>query len=179
LLPKEARSHLRKSIALLDEPETSYRHFSALINSLSAVDARSDTERITAIRQMSICLWILFAWARDAGNMESAYLSSELALLHAWKIVKLYAGQKGRTAQAVEGAFLSIFSAYQQICSEFLARNVLPHVNKLHALSSAVWASCSLDINLKLFDLQRIPRECDGRQHSLSSDCPLGRSSWR
>jgi hypothetical protein len=53
----------------------------------------------------------------------------------------------------VETAFFSIFSAYQQICSEFLATNVLPHVGKLHALSSAVRASCSLDINLKLFDL--------------------------
>jgi hypothetical protein len=92
LLPKGARSRLRKSLALLDEPETSHRHFASLIESLSAVDALKDAERVTAIRQMSICLWILFAWAREAGNMESAYLSSELALLHGWKIVKLYAG---------------------------------------------------------------------------------------
>jgi hypothetical protein len=153
LLPPRARSRLRKSLALLDEPETSHRHFAVLIESLSAVDTLNDKERVTAIRQMSICLWILFAWARDAGNMESAYLSSELALLHGWKIVKLYAGQNGKVKQAVETAFLSIFSAYQQICSEFLGSNVLPHVGKLHGLSSAVRASCSLDVNLKLFDL--------------------------
>lgn len=153
LLPPRARSRLRKSLALLDEPETSHRHFAVLIESLSAVDTLNDKERVTAIRQISICLWILFAWARDAGNMESAYLSSELALLHGWKIVKLYAGQNGKVKQAVETAFLSIFSAYQQICSEFLGSNVLPHVGKLHGLSSAVRASCSLDVNLKLFDL--------------------------
>jgi len=153
LLPKEARSHLRKSLALLDEPETSYRHFAALIKSLSAIDALSDTERVMAIRQMSICLWILFAWARKAENMESAYLSSEYVMLHAWKIVKLYAGQKKKAAQAVEGAFFSIFFAYQQISGEFHTKNVLPHVNKLHALSSAIHASCGLDVNLKLFDL--------------------------
>ena len=153
LLPGHARSRLRKSLALLDEPEASYQHFGALIKSLAAVDSQQDVERVTALRQMSICLWILFAWARDTANMEAAYLSSELTLLHGWKIVSLYAGKKGKVTQAVDTAFLSIFSAYQQICGEFLATNVLPHVGKLHALSSAVRASCSLDINLKLFDL--------------------------
>jgi len=153
LLPEHARSRLRKSLALLDEPEVSYRHFASLIKSLSAIDSQKDAEQITAIRQISICLWILFSWAREAKNMESAYLSSELALLHGWSIVKLHAGQKGKVTQAVENAFLSIFSAYQQICSEFLSANVLPHVDKRHALSTAVRSSNSLDINLKLFDL--------------------------
>ena len=153
LLPEGARSHLRKSLAMIDEPETSYAHFAALIKSLSAADAMSDTERVTAIRQMSICLWILFAWTREAANMEAAYLSGELTLLHAWSIARLYAGQKKKVPEAIEAAFSSIFSTYQQISSAFLAQNVLPYVSKLHALSSAVRASCSLDINLKLFDL--------------------------
>jgi hypothetical protein len=73
LLPKGARSRLRKSLAMIDEPETSYAHFAELIRSLSSSDAMSDTDQITAIRQMSICLWILFAWTREAGNMEAGY----------------------------------------------------------------------------------------------------------
>lgn len=153
LLPKDARAHLRKSLAMLDEPATSYKHFAALIRWLSAVDALGDAERVTAIRQVSLCLWILFAWAREAGNMESAYLSSEIALLHAWKIVKFYAGQNKKVTRDCEAAFFSTFSAHQQICTEFLSKNVLPHVTKLHGLSSAVRASSSLDVNLKLFDL--------------------------
>lgn len=153
LLPKGARSHLRKSLAMIDEPETSYTHFAALIRSLSAVDALSDEKRVTAIRQMSLCLWILFAWTRDAANMEAAYLSGELTLLHAWSIARLYAGQKKKVPEAIEDAFSSIFSAYQQISTVFLAQNVFPHVGKLHALSTAVRASCSLEVNLKLFDL--------------------------
>jgi len=154
LLPKGARSCLRKSLALLDESESSYRYFAELISSLSAgADELKNSERITAIRQMSICLWILFAWSREAGNMESAYLSSELTLLHGWDIIKRYAGKTGKAAQAIETAFFSIFSAYQQISSEFLLKNVLPHVGKLHGLSSAVQSSCAFDVNLKLFDL--------------------------
>jgi hypothetical protein len=45
LLPEHARSRLRKSLALLDEPEASYQHFAALIKSLAAVDNQKDAER--------------------------------------------------------------------------------------------------------------------------------------
>lgn len=153
LLPEQARSLLRKSLAMLDEPEISYRHFSALIRMLSAVEELNDAQRMTAIRQMSICLWILFAWAREAANMEPAYLASEFTVLHAWNIVRLYAEKDNKASRAVESAFMSIFKAYSQICSEFLGKNVLPYADKSHAVSSAVRGSCSLDINLKLFDL--------------------------
>jgi len=98
LLPQNARSQLRKSLALLDEPEASYQHFSALIRSLSSSEGTKDKDRITAIRQINICLWILFAWARDADNLESAYLSSELALLHAWDITRKYIAKKTKAA---------------------------------------------------------------------------------
>lgn len=153
LLPEHARSHLRKSLAMLDEPDVSYRHFAALIRALSNVETLNDAQRVTAIRQMSICLWILFAWAREAGNVESAYLASEFALLHAWSTVRLYLGKNNKTARAIETAFFSIFAAYNQICSDFLGKNVLPYGDKPHAVSSAVSGPCSLDINLKLFDL--------------------------
>lgn len=153
LLPQHARSLLRKSLAMLDEPEISYRHFAALIRALSAVEALNDAQRVTAIRQMSICLWISFAWAREAANMESAYLASEFTLLHAWSIVRLYAGKENKTTRAIEAAFFSIFTAYHQICSEFLGKNVLPYADKPHVVSSAVRSACSLDLNLKLFDL--------------------------
>lgn len=153
LMPERARSLLRKSLAMLDEPEVSYRHFGSLIHALSNAETLTDPQRVTSIRQMSICLWILFAWAREAGNMEAAYLASELTLLHAWNIIRPYAGKDNKTARAVDAAFSSIFTAYHQICSEFIGKNVLPYADKLHAVSSAVRGSCSLDVNLKLFDL--------------------------
>jgi hypothetical protein len=153
LLPAHARSLLRKALAMLDEPQVSYRHFSVLIRALAEANERQDEQCLTALRQMSICLWILFAWAREASNMESAYLGGELTLLHAWNIVRLYVGGNNKTTRAIETAFFSIFTAYQQICSEFLGQNVLPHAHQLHALSDAVHSSCNLDVNLKLFDV--------------------------
>jgi hypothetical protein len=153
LLPPHARSQLRKSLALLDEPEVSYQHFSASIRSLSSIESTKDKNQITAIRQIIICLWILFAWARDADNMESAYLCSELALLHAWKLAKEYYGKTTKSAKEVQLAFQSVLIGYQQISAQYLGEKILPHTHKLHALSAAVQASCNLDVNLKLFDI--------------------------
>lgn len=153
LLPEHARSELRKALALLDEPDASYQHFAALITSLRARASSDHSQRVTAIRQMSICLWILFAWARKARNTESAYRSSEFTLLHAWNIVREYAGKKTKTTRAIETAFLSIFSAYGQAYREFLRTNAFPHVGKLHAISQATQGLSSVDVNLKLFDL--------------------------
>ena len=153
LLPQNARSQLRKSLALLDEPEASYQHFSSLIRSFSRAENIKDKDQLMSIRQINICLWILFAWARDTGNTESAYLSSELALLHAWEIAKAKFAKKTNTAKAIQSAFQSILNVYRQISSQYLDYNILPHTQKPHSLSVAVRASCYLDINLKLFDV--------------------------
>jgi hypothetical protein len=152
LLPTGARSLLRKSLALIDEPDASYRHFSGLVQSLSAKTTAKNADQVRALRQISICLWILFSWAREAANMESAYLSGEFALLHAWDIAKHYTDKSTKEAEAVADAFSSVFRAYTQICMQFLS-DILPHVGKLHAISMAVHSSCGLDVNLKLFDL--------------------------
>nr|VFJ93969.1 MAG: hypothetical protein BECKH772A_GA0070896_1006411 [Candidatus Kentron sp. H]VFJ94729.1 MAG: hypothetical protein BECKH772B_GA0070898_1006611 [Candidatus Kentron sp. H]VFK01339.1 MAG: hypothetical protein BECKH772C_GA0070978_1006310 [Candidatus Kentron sp. H] len=158
LMPEKIRSQLRKALALLDEPEASYRHFSGLIRSLSNVEGKNDKEKVTAIRQINLCLQILFAWAREAGNVESAYLSGELALLHGWEIAKTYFYNETSKNHPVYETFNVILFTHQRICFEFLEEKIIPHVHKHHALSSAVRprdsrAMDSLDVNLKLFDV--------------------------
>ena len=153
LLPDDARSHLRKSLAMLNEPDVSYRHFAQLVQLLSKIHELNDAQRVTAMRQMSICLRILYTWARQAENLESAYRSGELTLLHAWSVFRLHADKDNKITRAMWNTLVSIFTAYRQICDEFLGVNVLPYANKRHAVSFAVRGSCSLDVNLKVFDL--------------------------
>lgn len=153
LLPEHSRSQLRKSLSLLDEPEASYQHFSTLVTALFSAKGTEDKDQVTAIRQIYICLWILFAWARDAGNTESAYLASELALLYAWEMSKSYSAKTTNAAKAIQSAFQSLLIVYKQISSQYLTTKILPHTPKRDALSAAVRASCSLDVNLKLFDV--------------------------
>ena len=153
LLPEESRSQLRKALALLDEPEASYRYFSDLIRGLDTIGGKEDKEQLTALRQMNICLWILYAWARDADNVESAYLAGELTLLHSWDVTKRHFKKSTQIANSIKETFFSLLSTYRQICTYFLAKKVLPFVDKRHALSVAVGGPCDLDINLRMFDI--------------------------
>jgi hypothetical protein len=151
LIPDSVRSNLRKTLALLDEPEAAYGYFAALVDSLDDTFA-NDAERIRAIRQLSVCLWILFSWSRELGNIECAYRASEVTLLHAWNIFRYFGGKDTKTSQACEDALASIFQAYRQISGEYLAK-MTPHLQGLHALSAAVQGGSLLDVNLKMFDL--------------------------
>jgi hypothetical protein len=153
LLPKNAQAELRKSLALLNEPESSYQYFLTLVKYFSSNEIHKDKDRIKVIRQINICLWILFAWSRDAGSLEAAYLASELSVLHAWEMAKGYFDKDTKAARDIQSTFISIQNVYLQITTEFLSKNIIPHTSKIHALSTAVRASCSLDVNLKLFDI--------------------------
>jgi len=152
LLPENARSQLRKSLALLDEPESSYKHFSSLIHLFSNPDKTTDKEILMRLRQINICLWILFSWARDTGNLESAYLSSELSLLYSLELAKSYFPKKIKKAKEIQSVFCSIFRVHQKISSDYL-KKIFPHIFKLHALSSSIRSSSNIDVNLKMFDV--------------------------
>jgi hypothetical protein len=154
LFPSDTRSLLRKSIALLEEPQTSYKHFSILVKILannSTVENKAK-DKLKVLRQLNICLWILFTWCREANNLESAYLSSEFTLLHAWEISKPYVNKNTKVAKAITTTFMSILGVYHQICNAFL-KKIIPHMDKLHGLSVAVHSSFKVDVNLKLFDI--------------------------
>lgn len=151
LLPKNFQSMLRKSLALISEPTISYKHFSQLVFALSK--AKENKDRIKSLRQLRISLGVLIAWCKDENNLESAYLSAELSLLHAWELAKLSFDKKTKDAVAMRESLQSIFSAYLLLCDNFLQAKVLPHIDKKYALSQAIHSSNRVDINLKIFDL--------------------------
>lgn len=154
LLPSQARSHLRKAVAMVEEPDIAVAHFTALIRTLADVgDSATDSQRMIRLRQMSLCLSILFAWARDAGNTESAYRGGEFTLLHAWEVLKVFAGKRSKTADSALAAFFGVFTTYQTICSAYLDTNITPYAGTLHGVSAAVRSSEYVDVNLKLFDV--------------------------
>jgi len=152
-LPKAARSQLRKAIALIDEPDTSYKHFIVLVDLILGGKVVKADQKIQAIRQLSICLWILFAWARERGNLESTYLAAEILLLRLWQLVREYAEKGDKTAKSINSVYQVVLNTYRSVGKEFFEKTVIPHASKFHGLSNAVFSSTSLDINLKLFDL--------------------------
>lgn len=152
LLPEGTRPLLRKALALLDEPQASFKHFARLVKRLSGSEYPNDNDVLTVLRQMNICLRILFAWAGEEGNLESSYLAAELTLLHAWEITKKYSSIQTKIAGVILLTYLSILNTYQVITRGYLAK-ILPHSGKRHGLSTAVHSSNKLDINLKLFEV--------------------------
>lgn len=165
LIAESVRSDLRKTLAMLDDPETAYEYFAALVRALSKASS-NDEERVRSMRQLSVCLWILFSWSRDIQNLECAYRASELTLLHAWHIYRTFEGKKSKASEAGGIAFASIFQAYRQIASSYIGKMV-PHLAQQHALSAAVQGGSPVDANLKMFDL--LGRLATGALWSYSS----------
>lgn len=153
LLPTEQQSSFRKAVALVDEPDAAFGHFKQLVRQLVARGKTSPKAGVTAARQINIALWILYVWGRSVGNLEAPYRASELAVLAGWEILRSRMGKKSATATATARAVDQLIKLHLDISGLFLNKVVLPHADKLHALSFSVPSSSPLDINLKLFDL--------------------------
>ena len=152
LLTRPMRSSFRKAVAMLDEPDVSFAHFSALVSALLAGAAGApEKARITAARQICICLWILFVWARDAGNVESAYLASERALLGVWHMLRN--GVRADRPSEVMGATINqVVELHFQVADELIGK-MLPHAGATYAVSAGVHSASPLDVNLRLFEM--------------------------
>lgn len=148
LLPSSSQALLRKSLALLEEPESSSKHFSVLIDEVLSNGTDADSVASSVIR-INVCLWVLFSWCRDGGNLEAAYLSSERALLLSWDKAKGYYTGRNKASKS----FDSILDTYHKITDCYVDRCLIPYVEIKYGLSHAVKSPCSIDVNIKLFDV--------------------------
>lgn len=153
LLPENCRGLLRKSLAMIDEPNISTKHFKQLAISLTKTDDLKPKQILTGIRQLYLCLWILYSWSREEDNLESTFLSAEFTLLNAWDAAKVAFEKKNKIAISILTTLDSIFRLNLQISYQYIEKKVVPHAGNLYALSHAVRSSCAVDVNLKLFDV--------------------------
>lgn len=150
LLPAALRGHLRKAVAMVEEPDIAMGHFARLTREL--VDAGDDApDRLARARLINICLWILFVWAREAGNVEAPYRASELAMLQVWNMLKDVLPGRGVRARNAGILFNELATLHFAIWDELYAKKVLPHAAVRHALATAVQSYAAIDVNLKLF----------------------------
>lgn len=153
ILPKKDRSSFQKAIAMVDTPDVSYRYFAGLIGQLVKRHGESENSRLTACRQVNICLWILFVWARDTNNIEAPYRASELAILQVWELCRPQVGQKTKHSEALVRVLQQVIELHILISFQFLEEKILPHTGKIDAIATAIASHNSVDINQKLFDL--------------------------
>lgn len=153
LLDPKLRTHFQKAVAMVDEPDVAFKHFAVLIERLCEAEAPSARQRATIMRQLVLCLWVLFVWARDAGNVEAPYRASERAVLHAWPFILGDFGRTARDSVDVCTAFADLVELHFTIWDALIGEKILPHVATHHAVSMAVASSAYADINLKMFEL--------------------------
>src|SRR3546814_2486041 len=82
LMSGDLRGHLRKAVAMVEEPEVAMSHFGQLIRVLTDEAKPTSADRLRRVRQMTLSLWIMFGWAREAEKVEAPYRASEMVLLH-------------------------------------------------------------------------------------------------
>lgn len=126
VLPGAMRTSFRKAVALVDEPDVSYQHFRAVANQLLAAGRVNSKARVLSVRQLSLCAWILFVWARGAGNVEAAYRAAELALLYAWDLRRSVAKPNSKEGKAVTHAIGQIADLHVRIAAELLEGKIFP-----------------------------------------------------
>lgn len=153
LLAKPLRSRFQKAVAMVDEPDVSYQHFRRLAQALRTNGAESMKARLRAARQLFICVWILFVWARDANNLEAPYRASELAVLSGWDLMRPLFGKKHKDAKALGGVVTQLISLHLTVAAEFLDKKIIPHANVSHGISRACGSYTALDVNLALFEV--------------------------
>ena len=152
-LPETWRSDFRKAVAMVDEPEIGFGHFSRFVNSIADSTRATRPKRLTSIRQIYVGLWTLYVWAREAGNLEAAYLCSEYALLLGWSLAKEHLVGTSRAARQLRQSVDRLITLHQAVADDYLDRYVEPRARTMHGVCAAVPSHVSLDVNLRMFDL--------------------------
>ena len=153
LLPQNVQSYLRKAVALVEEPESAFLHMDQLMKVLLEAAGTARTRKITALRQILIALWVLYAWCRSTDNVKAALLASERALLLAWDAAKEQFYVKAKNAKTILRLAQDISFIHLRISDHYLKTKIFPHTAKRFAISSAVRSDNAVDVNLQLFSL--------------------------
>ena len=152
-LPETGRSDLRKSVALVDEPDVCFAHFCRFLNGIAKRCKPTRPSRLTAVRQLYLGLWTVYVWARDTGNIEAPYRCSERALLTCWELAKAHLSGRSKAARQLGASLDRVLQLHNHVADEFITRYVSPRASIRNGLVASVPSHAPLDINLKIFDV--------------------------
>ena len=157
LLEPRFRADFQKSVAMVDYPDISYRFFVRLVKGLlTGVD--TDRIQLTRLRQIHLCLWILFVWAREEENLAAPLEASEYAILCIWDKCRPFLGKSTADGHSRMTLLTQTIQLHLLIGDDFITHKLDPYTDKDFALSVSVKASSAVDVNLALY--QQLGRCC-------------------
>jgi len=138
-LPAEARSQLRRALALVGQPEYDLEHYFALLKMLFAwepddakgVAERSEKDCVRSLLTTSLALGILVRWSAQENNLRNAVLACERTLLWGWEAIRSRGLTKSKSILQGYGRLIHI---YLSTSVEYFNK-VQPHLHMENALA--------------------------------------------
>ena len=178
LLEAHLQSYFRKAIAMADHPDVSYGFFVRLTQGLLGKDGNK-RERLTRLRQLYICLWVLYIWARADDNLETPFRVSEYAVLQIWNDCRSLVGETTMEEDERTIVLEQTLALHLRIAKELLIDKLGTYAAKPFALSRAVRSQSTVDINLSLFEqfgrlcLYGLWQHCDAFVRTEANDAAI------
>ena len=145
------KSAFRKSVAMIEEPDTCLRYFNELLYLIYKKKPKKTKDLLLAARQVYLATSVIFSWCRDINNLESAYRVSALATLHMWHWSNPMFG-KTKLKSLLNDIMQSMLGLDIEISSSYIYNHICPYSGSMDILSQSVDSPQSVDINLKLFE---------------------------
>ncbi len=154
LAPEDHRRLLRKSLAMIEEPEVAFKFYQQLVDNLCTKNTLKSKLAINVLQQLNLYTSILYGWARELNNIESAYLASEYIVLKSWDILKGYINKRKTKNRAILlGLGQKILNLHTIIAQDYIEKVIKPSTNIYLGLSTTISSHCPVDINIILFDI--------------------------
>lgn len=161
VIVKGLRSPLQKSIAMVDFPDVSERHFKVLAELVSEA-ADDDVGLVRASLQISVCAWMIYVWCRQSGNMESAMRASEISLATLWSLT--CKAESSPVKAKMREAFSRCVEMHIQVFDTYFEDRIRP------AMGSEDWVARSVG--------SRSPVDASLIGHRLMGRCAIA-GLWR
>jgi hypothetical protein len=123
LLPVDLRANIRKTLALIADPDYDLNDYYSLLEKLlfhTGFDTKKTTSSKNKIKKtfrlIHLCLNIIFFWSKQEGNLKPALLAAERTILFLWDFLRR---NKLINDKTFIGIFYEIFSTTINIYSEY------------------------------------------------------------
>jgi hypothetical protein len=145
VIVKGLRSPLQKSIAMVDFPDVSERHFKVLAELVSEA-AGDDVGLVRASLQISVCAWMIYVWCRQSGNMESAIRASEISLATLWSLT--CKAESSPVKAKMREAFARCVEMHIQVFDTYFGDRIRPAMGSEDWVARAVGSRSPVDASL-------------------------------
>ena len=150
ILNDTLRQYLRKTLALVGQPEEASNYAFKLIDEICTDKITSLTLKIKALRTLNLVIRIIHSWARQYNNIECSYLSVEHAILKAWDLIKEHEIMHHKNPSKLYAAYFNLLESWELISEEFYLK-ISPAFNIEHSLSR--YSRNIAENTLKAFDI--------------------------